>query len=131
MLKLAYTETDLHIEKLATSVEEWVIQRILLALRVGSKVAVEPMNAAFGISTNLDGWNDLEYLICREASDTVSLAVCDVDVIEISLEGYWLSGGSHGDEGLFVTQLPSAVETSIVELWQAAHQKQPLFERSF
>jgi hypothetical protein len=130
MLKLAYTETDLHIEKLTTSIEEWVVQRTLLAVRVGNKVTVEPMNAAFGISSSLDGWSDLEYLIGREASETVSLSVCDLDTIEITLEGYWLSYGSYSDEGLFVTHLPPAVESSIVDLWQASRQQQPLFERS-
>jgi hypothetical protein len=127
MLKLAYTDNDLHIERLATSVEKWISQRVLLALRTGSAVSVEPMNAAFGLATNLGGWSDLEYLICREASEIVSLSVCDADVIELGLEGYWLSSSSLGDEGLFVTHLPAAIEARIVEIWQASRQKQPAF----
>jgi hypothetical protein len=128
---LAYTDTDLHIEKLTTSVEKWISQRVLLALRVGSHVSVEPIHAAFGLSTNMAGWTDLEYLICREASEIVSLSVCDADVIEIGLEGYWLSVGAQSDEGLFVTHLPQAIEMAIVEIWQATRQKQPVIEHCY
>jgi hypothetical protein len=125
MLKLAYTETDLHIERLTIPVEKWISQRVLLAIRVGSSVSVEPMNAAFGLATNLDGWHDLEHLIGQEANEMVALSVCDADTIEIGLEGYWLSSNAPSDEGLFVTHLPTAIETRIVEIWQASRQKQP------
>ncbi len=131
MLKLAYTDTDLNIEKLTNSVEDWISQRVLLALRVGSLVSVEPIHAAFGLSTNMDGWTELEYLICREASEVVSLSVCDADVIEIGLEGYWLSSGTPSDEGVFVTHLPNVVETAIQKMWQASRQKQPAIEHCY
>jgi hypothetical protein len=128
MLKLSYTDTALHIEKLSTSVEKWISQRVLLAVRVGSAMSVEPMSAAFGLPTNLGSWSDLEYLIGREASEMVSLSVCDADVVEISLEGHWLSAGDDSEEGLFVTHLPPAIESLIVEIWQASEQKQPAFD---
>jgi hypothetical protein len=126
MLKLIYTETDLHIEKLATSVEEWISQRVLLALRVGSRIVVEPTSASFGLATGLAGWSELEHLIGREAHETVTLSVCDADLIEIGLEGYWLSESPQQDEGIFVTHLPAKVESSLLELWQAYHQHQPV-----
>ncbi len=126
MLKLSYTDTDLHIEKLSTSVEKWIGQRVLLAVRVGSTVSVEPMNAAFGLSTDVSAWTDLEHLIFHEASDMISLSVCDVDMVEIGLEGYWLSSVLQSDEGIFVTHLPTAIESLIVEIWQSS-QPQPVF----
>ncbi len=128
MLKLIYTETDLHIEKLTASVEEWIGQRVLLALRVGDKVVVEPMNASFSLSTNLAGWNDLEYLICREASDSVALSICDADSIEIGLEGYWLASNCNSEEGVFVTHLPPKVEASLLEVWQVHRCYEPHFD---
>ncbi len=128
MLKLSYTDTDLHIEKLSTSVEKWIGQRVLLAVRVGSTVSVEPLNAAFGLSTDANAWKDLENLICQEASDLISLSVCDVDMVEIGLEGYWLSATSHSEEGIFVTHLPAAIESLIVEIWQASQHQQPAFD---
>jgi hypothetical protein len=126
MLKLIYTETDLHIEKLSASVEDWVSQRVLLALRVGDRVTIEPINASFSLSTNLAGWSDLEYLICREASESVSFSICDADSMEIGLEGYWLSHQKQSEEGVFVTHLPAQVETALLEMWQAHHYRQPL-----
>jgi hypothetical protein len=121
MLKLIYTETNLHIEKLTIGVEDWIGQRVLLALRAGQQVAFEPLHASFGLSPHWAGWPDLEYLICREASEQVSLSLCDADLIEIGLEGYWLSYG-RGEDGVFVAQLPTQVETALVESWQAHHQ---------
>jgi hypothetical protein len=126
MLKLIYTETDLHIEKLTTSVEDWIGQRVLLALRVGNKVVVEPMNASFSLSTNLAGWNDLEYLLCREASETVALSICDADSIEIGLEGYWLAKSCTSEEGVFVTHLPPKVEAALLKMWQVYRRCEPL-----
>jgi hypothetical protein len=127
MLKLSYTDTSLHIEKLSTSVEKWIGQRVLLAVRVGNTVSVEPLNAAFGLSSDASAWKDLEHLICQEASDLISLSVCDVDMVEIGLAGYWLSATSHSEEGIFVTHLPAAIESLIVEIWQAAQHQQPAF----
>jgi hypothetical protein len=128
MLKLIYTETDLHIEKLTASVEDWIGQRVLLALRVGKKVVVEPMNASFSLSTNLAGWNDLEYLICREANEAVALSICDADSIEIGLEGYWLASSCTSEEGVFVTNLPPKVETALLKMWQLYHCCEPLLD---
>jgi hypothetical protein len=126
MLKLIYTETDLHIEKLSTSVEEWVSQRVLLALRVGNKISVEPTGASFGLSTSLTGWPELEHLIGREASDIVSLSVCDDELIEIGLEGYWLCQNPVSEEGVFVTHLPSIVENTLLAMWETFNDRQPM-----
>jgi hypothetical protein len=125
MLKLIYTETDLHIEKLATSVEEWISQRVLLALRVGSRIVVEPTSASFGLATNVAGWTDLEHLIGREASETVTLSVCDTDLIEIGLEGYWLCQNPQQEEGVFVTNMPAKIESSLLKMWEACNHRQP------
>jgi hypothetical protein len=126
MLKLIYTETDFHMEKLTTSVEEWISQRVLLALRVGNKISVEPTGASFGLSTSLAGWPDLEHLIGREANETISLSVCDEELIEIGLEGYWLCQNPQSEEGIFVTHLPSIVENTLLEMWEAFSNRQTL-----
>jgi hypothetical protein len=119
MLKLIYTETDLHMEKLTTSLEDWISKRVLLALRVGDKISVEPTGASFGLSTSLTGWPELEHLIGREASETVSLSVCDEDLMEIGLEGYWLCQNPLQEEGIFVTHLPLVIENTLFGMWEA------------
>ncbi len=126
MLKLIYTETDLHMEKLSASVEEWVSQRVLLALRVGNKISVEPTGASFGLSTSLAGWPELEHLIGQEAHDTVSLSVCDDELIEIGLEGYWLCQNPVSEEGVFVTHLPSIIENTLLAMWETFNGRQPM-----
>jgi hypothetical protein len=126
MLKLIYTETDLHIEKLSASLEEWVSQRVLLALRVGNKISVEPTGASFGLSTSLAGWPELEHLIGREASEVVSLSVCDDELIEIGLEGYWLCQNPLSEEGVFVTHLPVIIENTLLAMWETFNNLQPM-----
>jgi hypothetical protein len=126
MLKLIYTETDLHMEKLSASLEEWVSQRVLLALRVGTKISVEPTGASFGLSTSLAGWPELEKLIGREASEAVSLSVCDDELIEIGLEGYWLCQNPVNEEGVFVTHLPPIVEKTLLDMWEIFNSRQPV-----
>ena len=126
MLKLIYTETDLHMEKLSASVEEWVSQRVLLALRVGNKISVEPIGASFGLSTSLAGWPELERLIGQEASEAVSLSVCDDELIEIGLEGYWLCQNPLNAEGVFVTHLPSIIENTLLAMWETFNDRQPM-----
>jgi hypothetical protein len=126
MLKLIYTETDLHIEKLSASVEEWVSQRVLLALRVGNKISVEPTGASFGLSTSLAGWPELEHLIGREASEVVSLSVCDDELIEIGLEGYWLCQNPLSEEGVFVTHLPVIIENTLLTMWETFNNLQSM-----
>jgi hypothetical protein len=126
MLKLIYTETDLHIEKLSSSLEEWVSQRVLLALRVGNKISVEPTGASFGLSTSLTGWPELENLIGREANEVVSLSVCDDELIEIGLEGYWLCQNPLSEEGVFVTHLPAIIENTLLAMWETFNNRQPM-----
>jgi len=47
MLKLTYTETGFNLERLAQSPEQLVALRVVLAMRVGQSISVEPSTAAF------------------------------------------------------------------------------------
>jgi hypothetical protein len=94
---------------------------------------VEPTSASFGLATGLTGWSELEHLIGREASETVTLSVCDADLVEIGLEGYWLCESTQQDEGIFVTHLPAKLESSLLEMWKTYNQHQTvlLYEEAF
>ncbi len=47
MLKLTYTDVGLHLERMATPLETLVAQRVVLALRAGQRLYIEPGKASF------------------------------------------------------------------------------------
>lgn len=120
MLKLTYTETGFHLERLAQSLEDWVTGRVILSLRVATSVCVEPSTASFLLPANLPELPVLEALIKGEAVDAISLSVCDAEYVEVSLHGTWLSGDLEGDEGMFVAAMSDAGEFFLFKLWQEA-----------
>jgi len=56
MLKLTYTEFGLHLERVTVSLETLVSQRVVLALRMGQTLHVEPSRAAFLLSIEVPGF---------------------------------------------------------------------------
>jgi hypothetical protein len=63
MLKLTYTETGFTLERLAQSPEQLVTLRVMLAMRVGESICIEPSTAAFLLPVDLIGIS-----LCEEAT---------------------------------------------------------------
>ena len=55
MLKLTYTNNSFYLECLTQSLEEWVAQRVILALRVSQTLRIEPTTASFMLPLDLPG----------------------------------------------------------------------------
>ncbi len=117
MLKFTYTETGFHIERLTQSLEEWVTARVILALRVGCPICVEPSTAAFLLPANLPGLDLLQTEIIREGNDAVSLCIADHEYVEVSLKGTWVAGDPATVEGVFVTNFSCTADLLIFQLW--------------
>ncbi len=120
MLKLTYTETSFHLECLTQSLEEWVAQRVILALRVGQSLSVEPTTASFLLPVDLPGLEELKAEVEWDERDIIALCLSDADYIEVTLRGYWLSDGSEDAKGVFVTAIAHRTELLLHELWLAA-----------
>jgi hypothetical protein len=118
MLKLTYTETGFHLELLAQSLEEWVVSRVILSLRVGQRLLVEPSTASFLLPANLPGLPLLQAAAQLERNDAIALAVCDAEYIEVSLQGTWLAADGESEEGVFVVALSERTEFFLFKLWQ-------------
>ncbi|NEP13049.1 MAG: hypothetical protein F6J92_02540 [Symploca sp. SIO1A3] len=118
MLKLTYTENGFYLELLAQPLEEWVTARVILALRSGTSLCVEPSNASFLLPADLPHLNTLERQ--GQTEDAIALCLCDADYVEVSLQGTWLSSDPNGEEGIFVTVMSYAVEFFLFKLWQEA-----------
>ncbi|WP_392531430.1 alr0857 family protein [Nostoc sp. C117] len=120
MLKLTYTENSFYLECLTLSLEEWVAQRVILALRVGQTLSVEPSTASFLLPVDLSGVEVLKAEVRRDDREIIALCVCDSEYVEVTLRGSWLSDGSEDAEGVFITTMSDRAEFFLHKLWQEA-----------
>ena len=129
MLKLNYTETGFYLERLEQSLENWIAQRVILAVRVATQLCVEPSTASFLLPASLPCVTDFKILLEQESEqanrvnapgDAIAIAICDAEYIEISLQGSWLSATVESEEGVFVTTMSEHIECFLFRLWQDA-----------
>jgi hypothetical protein len=120
MLKLTYTENSFYLECLTQSLEDWVQARVILALRVGQSLCVEPSNASFLLPADLPGVEKLKAEVKRDDREIIDLSTCDTEYMEVTLQGSWLSSGCEDSAGVFVTGISDRVEFFLQKLWQEA-----------
>lgn len=118
MLKLTYIETGFYLEYLAKSLEDWVQERVVLALRVGESLYIEPTTAAFLLPVDLPGLETLVVEIRRLDPESISLSAGDAEYIEVSLNGTWVSLNADSEEGVFVAAMSHSIEFFLLKLWQ-------------
>ena len=118
MLKLNYTEAGLHLEQIAAPLEVLVAQRVLLALRAGRTLHVEPGKAAFLLPAWVDGLVPLTIELRQLSNENISLYAVDAEFVEISLQGTWIAESSAAEEGTFITALSDRAEFFVAKLWQ-------------
>lgn len=134
MLKLTYTEMGLHLEWLADSLEVVVEQRVILALRTGQPIHVEPSCASFLLPADLPGLVDLKVAIAQAKTDCIALTPVGSEDIEVNLRGTWLAAATSAHEGIFVTTMsegfqPTAghrLELLVHELWELTQAEESL-----
>jgi hypothetical protein len=120
MLKLTYTETDFYLECLTQSIEDWVQARVILALRVGQSLYVEPSTASFLLPVYLPGVDVLKKSAICADREIITVCVCDSEYIEVTLHGSWMSNGCNDANGVFVTRMSDRTEFFLHKLWQEA-----------
>lgn len=123
MLKLIYTETDLHLELLTSDLENWVEQRLIFATSTGEQMFVNSEKAAFLLPDLICEATAFRFYLHHQGVKNVTVNRCDRDCVEIGLTGYWLSTDAESAEGVFVTQLPDRVESYLWELWSHANNR--------
>ncbi|WP_017652621.1 alr0857 family protein [Fortiea contorta] len=120
MLKLTYTERSFYLECLTLSLEEWVAQRAILALRVGQSFHIEPSTASFLLPADLPGIERLKAEVLLDDGGIIALSSGDADYTEVILRGSWLSDGLEEAVGVFVTAISDLTEFYVHKLWQEA-----------
>jgi hypothetical protein len=121
MLKLTYAENGFHLERLSPSVEEWVTTWVLLALRSGTRLEIEPSTAAFLLPQDVPYLAELTTLIAAENPRMVALSPCDTEAIEVSLQGTWITFSEESEEGIFASSLSDRAESFLYQVWKTAY----------
>ncbi len=126
MLKFIYTEADPHLELLGIDLADWVDRRCMFAASTGESISIDSERATILLpATEIDVQKVAAYLR-RERVRTVTIDRCDLDDIEVTFTGFWIStkgypNAAHPPEGIFVTQLIDRVESYLWQLWYAAN----------
>jgi hypothetical protein len=123
MLKLIYTETDLHMELVTADLEYWVEQRLLFSNSTGEVIFLSSETASFLLPTTICEATAVNFYLHHQGVNTVTANYCDLDSIEIGLTGYWLATDPDSDRGVFVTQLLDRVEFYLWQLWCSSNSR--------
>jgi hypothetical protein len=118
MLKLTYTDAGLHMEKVTVALEKLVTQRVVLALRLGQALHIEPSRAAFLLPADAPGLNQLRLTIRMEKS-RVSVMQVDAQFVEVSVSGNWIAASDEAHEGMFITAFSDRTELLVYKLWES------------
>lgn len=118
MLKLNYTDVGLYMERTMTNPELLIAQRVLLAMRLGQTLHVEPGHASFLLPADIPELEVLETALHREYGSAVTLIPVDEEFVEVGLSGSWIAEDKDAHEGMFLTVMNDRTEFLIHKLWQ-------------
>jgi len=142
MLKLNYTDVGVHMEYVAASLETVMARHIVLSVRLGLLMHIEPSRASFLLPMHVMTPRvqrrlhhvDAECLLNARAVPNVSISRADSNFVEVSIAGLWIyeplsrnqSNGEilSSDGGTFLSALGMQTECLLHELWTVS---QPSF----
>jgi hypothetical protein len=118
MLKLNYTDVGLYMERTMTNSELLISQRVLLAMRLGQTLHVEPGLASFLLPADIPELKVLEMALQQEYGSGISLIAVDGEFVEVGLSGSWIAEDKDAHEGMFLAVMSDRIERFIYKLWQ-------------
>jgi hypothetical protein len=128
MLKLTYTSTGVTLERSVESFEATIRRRVLLGLRIGEPVGLEPTSISLLVNHSLPALEGLMRAIAphQESAQTPTNALELIQKgaaqIEMRLKGYWLTQSKNPGEGIFLMNVEPVLEGYLVNIWQSSHQ---------
>ncbi|NJL87517.1 MAG: hypothetical protein HC886_18525 [Leptolyngbyaceae cyanobacterium SM1_1_3] len=128
MLKLIYTENSLYLEHLAQTATAFLVQRTSLSWQMQCDFIVQKSYGAFLLSAHLPELSQLNIAARKIDPQRLSLSTADSDVVEVSLQGYWIAEQPHSSAGLLVAELPAPLEALLFNLWLKTRRIMPLHQ---
>ena len=121
MLKFTYTENGVNLELLTESLDDWITNRVILAVRAGMPIFLQPSSASFLLPYDSEVLNELDKMTSQYEGENLEIYTSNDDSVEISLKGTWVVSDLEQQEGVFVTMLDGEVELLIFQLWFEAN----------
>jgi hypothetical protein len=121
MLKLTYTSTGVTLERSVESLDVVMRRRILLGLRMGQPLGMEPTSVSLMVNRSVPALKALMNAVASAPASTLRL-VPRMAQVEMQLQGYWLAQQEPLGEGIFMMNLDSTLENHLVNIWQASQQ---------
>jgi hypothetical protein len=126
MLKLNYTDVGLYMERTMTNPELLIAQRVLLAMRLGRSLHIEPGRASFLLPADIPQLKVLEIALHQGYGSVVTLIAVDEEYVEVGLSGSWIAEDKDAHEGMFLAMMSDSlsetlrerIERFIYKLWQ-------------
>ncbi|XPM56788.2 MAG: alr0857 family protein [Leptolyngbya sp. IPPAS B-1204] len=134
MLKLNYTDVGLFMERTMPNPELLIAQRVLVAMRLGQTLYVEPGHASFLLPADLPELEELEAALQRQYNPNATILLVDDASVKVNLSGCWVSESKEAQEGMFLTVMSNSlspfraatptetlrerIERFIYKLWQ-------------
>jgi hypothetical protein len=120
VLKLNYSEDGLYIEQIKGSPEQLIAQRVVLSVRSGVPIYIEPGHASFLLPVGLPELTSLNVPVRRGRKVKMSIARVDDEFVEVSLRGTWVASSKDAHEGMFLVVMSDRTESLIYQLWQTS-----------
>lgn len=133
MLKLTYTEVGLWMERTMITPELLMQERVVLAMRLGQPLSIEPGRASFLLPADVPELEQLEWTLRQECSPTVTVMPIasrygaersdksiDEEFVEVAMSGCWVAQDREAHAGMFLTVMSDRAEFFLYKLWQMA-----------
>jgi hypothetical protein len=121
MLKLTYTSTGVTLERSVESLDVAVRRRVMLGLRMGQPLGMEPTSVSLMVNRSVPALKALMSAVASAPASTLRL-VQRAAQVEMQLQGYWLAQQEPLGEGVFMMNLDPTLEGHLVNIWQASQQ---------
>lgn len=118
MLKLIYTEELIYVEQLVESLEEIVMERVQLAMRVNQPITITPSSISVLVPRQHSKLQILEEAVRRDQTGAISICIADADYFEVSLTGTWIQERRTAKSGSFLVVFSEEIELILCKLLQ-------------
>jgi hypothetical protein len=122
MLKITYTSTGATLEHSCESLEMTIRRRVMLSLRVGEPLGLEPTSVSLLVNHSLPALKVLVSAIAQTPPHALQLIQRGAAQVEMQLQGYWLAQSKTPGEGVFFAHFDPALECHLVKIWRTSQQ---------
>jgi hypothetical protein len=122
MLKITYTSTGATLEHSSESLEATMRRRVMLSLRVGEPLGLEPTSISLLVNHSLPALKALATVIAQAPTYALQLIQRGAAEVEMQLQGYWLAQPQNPGEGVFLAHFDPTLECHLVKIWQTSQQ---------